>query len=196
MCVVSSSKNAKIHSLAVALLSSCCLLSGEVLADLVRATAQPHYSNTRASTAGERRSGVLLRCVSDALVSEGMQVRERGVLELIETLHGCILHGHKAQNESSAPAVEGQRLCDVLADDDIEEIELREMMVCSFLPCQSWLYFNHGNASLKRSIRVLCQALVFACVHSCMDRRILGGASVVHVCSGAGLTVVCAIFAG
>ncbi len=81
----------------MSLLSNSCLLSPKVLSNLIH--ARKEHDNRRTSALGEQRTGVLLSCVSQALSTEGMQIRARGVLGLIETLHGCISHGHKAQLE-------------------------------------------------------------------------------------------------
>ncbi len=84
--------------MAITLLSNTCLLSPKVLSNLIN--ARKDHDNRRTSALGEQRTGLLLSCVSQALSTEGMQVRARGVLNLIETLHGCISHGHKAQIDS------------------------------------------------------------------------------------------------
>jgi hypothetical protein len=84
--------------MAITLLSNTCLLSPKVLSNLIN--ARKDYENRRTSALGEQRTGLLLSCVSQALSTAGMQVRARGVLNLIETLHGCISHGHKAQIDS------------------------------------------------------------------------------------------------
>lgn len=102
----------------MSLISSACLQSSVVLSSLI-------------VPADDGTHGVLLSRVGDALRSEAMHVRARGVLGLIETLSACITHGHASQAkhvQAALPQRDSKRTAEAMGEEDLHEIEMREMV--------------------------------------------------------------------
>ena len=155
-----ASATGRIHSLAVSLVCSICLLSPSVLRQLVLGASDdeghaaqssaPRQSaaggagsaELSASTIGASDKALLLGCIDRAIEHEGKQVRCAGLLRVLEMVLGCITDGHKAtaaakDKSSAARAGIGvilsesdhhKRISDMIFDDDVEEMELREML--------------------------------------------------------------------
>jgi hypothetical protein len=143
----------KIHSLVVSLVCSTCLLSGRVLRQLLLGVALDHgYSANGsealevlvppASTVSAADQALLLWCIDHALEQEGKQMRCAGLLQVMDTVLGCIIEGHKAAaaekdkscatrasvNVVLADSDHHKRISDMMFEEDVEEMELREML--------------------------------------------------------------------
>ena len=141
------SASGNIHNLVASYLSSMCLLSGRVLHQMLgdSADSQVHaakgVSKELSDSTFEMTDQInLLESIDRALEKDGIQVRYSGIMRLIETVLGCIVDGRKAAAELKFSASrigacviltdsdQQKRISDVMLEDDVQEIEYREML--------------------------------------------------------------------
>lgn len=153
LLLLATSSHPRIHALVVSFLSSVCQLSPQVVEQLVGPACEGvrmecdedederEERKEREGGGGAPSKALLFDCVARSLTLEGNQVRAKGVLTWVDALLNCITEGHKAQRKDKAgPGGSGgvrlvmedsdlqRRLSDRMVEEDMEEMELRELL--------------------------------------------------------------------